>query len=106
MSRVGQADVDDLARMMSAMLMELWITRDRLAVVERLLEERNCLEPGEVEEFVPAARFEQDLAALRARMMAHVLGAPLAEREQGLDQILARAGHAWPRPSDAQRAGA
>ncbi len=101
MSQVDHADVDGLARMMSAMLMELWITRDRLAVVERLLETEACLKRGQVDEFVPSADFEQELSHLRSRMMTHVIGAPLAEHEPGLEQVLTRAGYKWPRYTDA-----
>jgi hypothetical protein len=85
-------DVDDLARMVTALLTELWITRDRVAVLEQLLEEKKIVLPGEVNEYVPSQAFETELGQLRDRMAANVIGAPLAARERSVDQILTRAG--------------
>lgn len=93
---LGPDNVDDLGRMVTALLTELWITRDRLAVLERIIEEKGVVVPGEVNDYVPDPAFEAELSALRDRMAGNVIGAPLAARERGVDQILARSGVAHP----------
>jgi len=89
-------NVDDLGRMVTALLTELWITRDRVAVLERILEEKGVLAPGAVNDYIPSPEFETELEKLRDRMAGNVIGAPLAARERSVDQILARAGMSRP----------
>lgn len=88
------ANIDDLARMLTALMQESWVMRDRMAVIEQLLEERVGITAADIDDFVgtPAARAET--AAMRDRFIGKVAGAPLAARERGVDQILARAGMA------------
>lgn len=88
-----QADnVDDLARMVVALLSELWVTRDRMAVMEKLLVERGALAPSEIDDFTPAGEFADELEALRDRMVGSVIGAPIAPKDRSVEAILARAG--------------
>ncbi|CAN5298309.1 hypothetical protein BH10PSE4_BH10PSE4_38480 [soil metagenome] len=91
-------NVDDLGRMTMALLAELWIVRDRVAVLEQLLVERGSLTDGEIDDYVPAQAFSAKLETLRDRMAAAVVGAPIAAEERSVDQILARAGLTRPRP--------
>ena len=90
-------NVDDLGRMVNALLTELWITRDRLAVLEQLLNDKKLIMPGEVDDYVPTDDFELALERLRDRMAANVIGAPLAAQQRSVDQILARAGMERPK---------
>jgi len=99
-SYLGPDNVDDLGRMVTALLTELWITRDRVAVLERVLQERGIVLPGEIDDYIPDAAFEAELETLRDRMAGNVIGAPLAARERSVDQILARAGMKRPAPED------
>lgn len=99
---LGPDNVDDLGRMVTALLTELWITRDRLAVVERVLQERGILIADEINDYIPDAGFEAELETLRDRMAGNVIGAPLAARERSVDQILARAGMRRPNPSGSE----
>lgn len=101
---LGPDNVDDLGRMVTALLTELWITRDRVAVLERIIEEKGVVVPGEVNDYVPDAAFEAELSALRDRMAGNVIGAPLAARERGAGQILARAGMSHPGASQENEA--
>ncbi|HEY4545504.1 MAG TPA: hypothetical protein VIG90_03620 [Pedomonas sp.] len=94
-------NVDDLGRMVTALLTELWIARDRVAVLERILEDKGVLNPDEVNNYVPTPEFEASLEKLRDRMAGNVIGAPLAARERSVDEILARAGMARPKPDSA-----
>lgn len=99
-SYLSPDNVDDLGRMVTALLTELWITRDRVAVLERVLQERGIVLPGEIDDYIPDAAFEAELETLRDRMAGNVIGAPLAARERSVDQILARAGMKRPAPED------
>ena len=94
---LGPDNIDDLGRMVTALLTELWITRDRVAVLEQLLEDKKIILSGEVDDYIPSADFEAALERIRDRMAANVIGAPLAARERSVDQILARAGMERPR---------
>lgn len=95
---LSQDNVDDLGRMVTALLTELWIARDRVAVLERILEDKGVLAPEEVNNYVPTPEFEVSLEKLRDRMASNVIGAPLAARERSVDDILARAGMSRPKP--------
>ncbi|WP_375194334.1 hypothetical protein [Sphingobium sp.] len=97
---LGPDNVDDLGRMVTALLTELWITRDRLAVLEHVLETRGIVMPEEINDHIPDAGFEARLEMLRDRMVGNVIGAPLAARERSVDQILARAGMKRPTAED------
>ncbi|WP_421738086.1 hypothetical protein [Caulobacter sp.] len=91
-------NVDDLGRMTMALLAELWIVRDRVAVLEQLLIDRGGLTADEVDDYVPTGAFAVQLETLRDRMANAVVGAPIAAEERGVDQILARAGLTRPHP--------
>ncbi len=85
-------DVEDLGRMVMSLLSELWITRDRVAVLEELLEQKGVLETGSVESFEWTPQSEPRIEAVRDRMIAQVMGAPLAAKERTYEKILERAG--------------
>jgi hypothetical protein len=94
-------NVDDLGRMTMALLAELWIVRDRMAVLEQLLIERGGLTEDEIDDYVPSPALSAKLETLRDRMAAAVVGAPIAAEERSVDQILARAGLKRPNPANA-----
>lgn len=89
---LAPTDVDDLARMTMALAQEVWVMRDRMAIMERLLAERCDVGPADIDDYVGDAAFKTDVAQLRERFVGRVLGAPLAARERDVDSILARAG--------------
>jgi hypothetical protein len=68
---------DNLGRMIFQLLSELWITRDRLAVVEQLLVDKGIVGPREADDYVPDEAFNARIEALRKLMVDNVLGAPL-----------------------------
>jgi hypothetical protein len=92
-------NVDDLGRMTLALLAELWIVRDRMAVMEQLMIERGALAAGEIDDYAPDAALADTLERLRTRMATAVVGAPIAAVERSVDQILTRAGMARPTPA-------
>ena len=83
---------DDLSRIVMALVQEVWILRDRMAVTERLLAERIDISAGDIDDYAGDAGFKADMETLRARFTAKVIGAPLAGRERSVEQILVRAG--------------
>jgi hypothetical protein len=95
---LNPADIDDVARILMTLMTEVWVMRDRMAVTERLLEEKAGITAAEIDDYVGDAAFRAGLERQRDQFVATVLGAPLAARERGVDQILARAGFAA-RPS-------
>jgi hypothetical protein len=71
-------EIDDaLGRMVFQLLSELWITRDRLAVVEQVLVDKGLVGPREADDYVPSEDFNARIEALRKLMVDNVLGAPL-----------------------------
>lgn len=98
-SYLDTGNVDDLGRMVTALLAELWIVRDRLAVLEHVHGARIGIDPSEIDDFVPDAAFAARLEQTRDRMVAAVAGAPIAARQRGVDDILARAGLRRPEPA-------
>lgn len=85
-------NIDDLGRMVTALLSELWIMRDRMALTEALLAEKGVVTARELENYQPNPALAAEIDALRDRVVANVLGAPLAARERSVDATLARAG--------------
>lgn len=85
-------NVDDLGRMMTALLSEVWIMRDRMVIYETLLAKANVLTSEQIEQHSYTPEQELEVEKLRDRMIASVLGAPIAAREHHVDQILGRAG--------------
>jgi hypothetical protein len=87
-----QGNVDDLGRMVGALLSELWIMRDRMAVLEHLLDQQGIVTSAMVDQFDWPAEKAASIEALRDTVVSSVLGAPLGGRERHVDQMLARAG--------------
>jgi hypothetical protein len=98
-SYLSDGNVDDLARMVTALTTELWIVKDRLAVVERLYGEKIGIDSQAVDDFIPDKPFAEQTERLRDVMVNAVIGAPLAARERSVDDILARAGMKRPAQS-------
>jgi nitrogen regulatory protein PII-like uncharacterized protein len=89
---LNEDNVDDLGRMVVALLSEFWIMRDRMAILENLLVKAKVLGPDEIEEFSYTPEQEEEMEKLRDRIVAAVIGAPVAAKERSVDQILERAG--------------
>lgn len=96
-TKLDTSNVDDLGRMLMALVQEVWVMRDRMAVTEKLLAERAGITAADIDDYVADPAFAAELEALRDRFAARVVGAPVAARERSVDQILARAGYTRPR---------
>lgn len=84
--------MDDLSRVVMALVQEVWIMRDRIAVTEQLLAERAGISATDIDDYVGDAAVKGEMEKLRDRFVAKVIGATLAARERSVEQILARAG--------------
>jgi hypothetical protein len=82
--------LDRLARTNLELLSELWITRDRLAVMERLLVDKGVLAPEEIDRFHPDEAFSRYVEVLRTQMVENVVGAPL-KNDHTVADLTARA---------------
>jgi hypothetical protein len=68
--------LDALVRMNTELLSELWIMRDRMMVMEYLLEKRHGLSLQEIDDFDPPPELENKLLAERDALVRRVVGAP------------------------------
>jgi hypothetical protein len=73
---LGPMNIDNLGRMLMALLSEHWILRDRFAVLEALMIARGALAPGELDDHVPSEAEAARIEALRERTVGAVIGAP------------------------------
>lgn len=78
-SYLHNATVEDVARMVESLAEELWILKDRNAVLEQLLIEKFGLTLVEIEEYEPGEELAKRLARDRGRLIRKVLGAPLSD---------------------------
>jgi hypothetical protein len=67
---------DDLVRLCLRLLNEVWTLRDRLTVVEALLETHAAIPRESIETYVPEAALAEELAAERLAMIKRVMDAP------------------------------
>jgi hypothetical protein len=91
-AQLDAGNVDDLGRTLMALVSEVWILRDRMLVMEQLLQERAGISAEEIDDYAGNAAFKAGVERQRDRFVANVIGAPLAARERSVEQILARAG--------------
>jgi hypothetical protein len=88
---LDENNIDDLGRMVVALLSEVWIMRDRMAVMEELLADKTGLTSADIDAYVPGPEAAARIERLRDRMVSSVVGAPLAARDRSVDGILQRA---------------
>jgi hypothetical protein len=88
---LNEDNIDDLARMLTALLSEVWIMRDRMAIMEKMMGDKLGLTSKDLDDYVPPPEFSKELETLRDRMVNNVIGAPIAAKERSVDAILARA---------------
>lgn len=77
-SILASEEHDNLARISYQLLIELWIARDRIAVLERLLVDKGVIAAGEVDGFRPDPAMSERLERMRDAMVESVAGAPFS----------------------------
>jgi len=76
---LGHKELDDLVRMNSELLAEVWILRDRVTVLEHLLQEKNVLDRKQLDDYMPQGELAKELERERAALVERVAGAPHAK---------------------------
>ena len=88
---LNENNIDDLARMLTSLVSEVWIMRDRMAVMEKMLGEKVGVTSKEIDDFIPTPDFSAELEVLRDRLVTNVIGAPISATDRKVDSILERA---------------
>lgn len=86
-SYLDSSDVEAVARMVNALLTEHWIMRDRLAILEHLLDEGGIVKSRDIEAYVPAGEFAEALETLRGTVFGNVIGAPFAPQAASVAEL-------------------
>jgi len=90
---LDDSNIDDLSRMLMALVQEVWIMRDRMAVTEQLLEEKAGITAEDIDNYAGSPDYSEAMRELRDQFAMRIVGAPIAARERSVDQILERAGY-------------
>ena len=80
-------DVDQLARQNTQLMTELWIVKDRLAVLEAMLAEKGLIDRERIDNSVPEGELAEELDRERGRFIRRIDGLPPEERT--LDKLKA-----------------
>ena len=72
-------DIDALMRINTELMSELWILRDRVKVLEKILEEKKILDPMCVDDYVPDETFSNNLEIERDKFVRRIAGSPWAK---------------------------
>lgn len=75
--------IDDVAEAVIALTRELWVTVDRVAVLEKVLENRGVPVQAEIDAYQPDEAFQAELDAKRDRLLNAVLVALKAVSPDG-----------------------
>lgn len=86
--------------MLLALVQEVWVMRDRMAITERLLADRAGITPADIDNYVTDAGDTAEIQTIRERFVSKIIGAPSAARDRNVDQILRRAGFTDGPPSE------
>ena len=95
------SNVEDLGRMLMALLSEFWILRDRVAILEEMLGDKIGVSSTDIDNYVPSPEFEARLQELRDRVATSVVAAPILAEDRSVDTILSLAGLKRPEKADA-----
>ena len=92
--------VDALMRINTELLTELWIVKDRLFILEKILSENSKLEKNQVDNYVPNGEFLEFLDKEREKFIKRVIESPFREKEnRTVDSILSSEKISKPDPS-------
>jgi|GEM_PF-1910408 len=77
---LNDEDIDIVARQNIQLMTELWMVKDRLAVLEKLLVDAGTLKPDALNQHVPGGDFAQTLEHERAAYVERIMALPGDER--------------------------
>lgn len=96
-------DIDQLARQHIELMAELWITKDRLTLLESVLEKAGLLDRAALDQLVPEGELAAELLRERDAYVARIVGMDHRERSH---ETLAERGRQWAGETTANRQGA
>ncbi len=71
---MGDAMLDTVIRMNTELMSELWILRDRVTVLEHMLEQKGVVDRKAMDDFVPTGELAKELLRERDAMVEKVVG--------------------------------
>jgi len=72
----GSEEMDAMMRINTELMSELWILRDRVTVLEKILEDKGVVSREAIDQFAPTGDFAAELDEERDRFVRRVAGAP------------------------------
>ncbi|MEQ8509747.1 MAG: hypothetical protein RIF37_15565 [Rhodospirillaceae bacterium] len=72
----GSDEMDAMMRINTELMSELWILRDRVTVLEKLLEDKGVVARNDINDYAPEGEFAKELDEERERFVRRVAGAP------------------------------
>jgi hypothetical protein len=88
---IGDARLDELARISIGLMKEIWLLRDRQLMLERLLEKQGVVERRAIELEEPDARASAEIRLEVDRMIARVFEGAFPAGVPDLESLRARA---------------
>ena len=82
-------DLDTLARQNAQLMAELWILKDRMTVMESLLEDAGALDRGKLDDLVPEGDLAAELERERIGFIERIMG--ITPEDRTVDALKARA---------------
>jgi len=70
----GDEMLDNLIRMNTELMSELWVLRDRVTVLEHMLQEKGVVSRKAIDDFVPTGELAKELVRERDGMVERVVG--------------------------------
>jgi hypothetical protein len=70
----GDELIDNLVRMNTELLSELWILRDRVTILEHMLQEKGVVDRAALDDFVPDGALATELQQQRDELVRKVVG--------------------------------
>jgi len=90
MPYLGDEVSENLVHMNTELLSELWILRDRVTVLEHLLEQKGTINREDLNNYVPSDALADELENERNAIVKRVIGSEW-EKEWSVDALIKRA---------------
>jgi len=85
---LADGNIDDLGRMLVALLSEVWVMRDRMHALEDILVEKAGLSIEELDTYLPTGASAERLDEIRKRLVGNVIAAPLMAKQREVEDIM------------------
>jgi hypothetical protein len=70
----GDEMMDNLIRMNTELMSELWVLRDRVTILEHMLQEKGAINRKALDDFVPTGELAAELRRERDAMVEKIVG--------------------------------